>query len=70
MSAQHKFEISELSVDRSSAMELAGRMWVHSRRVALLKEFYLLLCWIPSPSPTFCMLLCLREREEVGYACT
>ena len=60
MSAQHKFEISELSLDRSSAMELAGRMWVYYRRVALLKEFYLLLCWIPSLSPTFCVLLCLK----------
>jgi hypothetical protein len=42
VSAQYKFEISELSVERSSAMELAGRMWVYYRRVALLKEFYLL----------------------------
>jgi hypothetical protein len=39
---RHEFEISELSVDRSSTIQLVGRRWVYYRRAALLKESYLL----------------------------
>jgi hypothetical protein len=58
----------ELSVDRSSTIQLVGRRWVYYRRAALLKESYLLSSLLTSFLPKV-LSLPVRFRRRAGTRC-